>query len=129
MSLFQALYGKQPPYLVRFGNAKTGIDNLAHLLQERDLMLNEIQFNLVKAQQTMKYYVNRKRREVAFQEGDFVFLKLQANRQKSLAKHTTEAGFSLLWSLQSQKKKSKRLPTNWKYRNTLFLAQIRQANS
>ena len=33
----------------------------------------------------MKYYANAKRRELSFNEGDLVFLKLQPNRQKSLA--------------------------------------------
>lgn len=90
MTPFQALYGKPPPHLVRFGNLSTSVEHLDQLLRERDAMLDEIQFNLVKAQQNMKHYANTKRRELVFEEGDLVFLKLQPYRQKSLAKRTKE---------------------------------------
>ena len=46
MSPFQALYGRPPPHLVRFGSSQTPVDHLDQLLQERDGMLDEIQFNL-----------------------------------------------------------------------------------
>ena len=45
---FQALYGKPPPCLVRFGNGKIDVDSLTQLLQGHDLVLDEFQFNLVK---------------------------------------------------------------------------------
>ena len=90
MTLFQALYGKPPPQLVRFGHLQTPVEHLDQLLQERDTMLDEIQFNLVKAQQNMKHYANAKRRELSFEAGDLVFLKLQPYCQKSLTKRVNE---------------------------------------
>lgn len=86
MSPFQALYGRPPPHLVRIGSSSTAMDHLDQLLLEREAMLDEIQFNLVRAQQIMKFYVDTKRRELSFEVGDLVFLKLQPYRQQSLAK-------------------------------------------
>lgn len=53
MTPFQALYGKPPPHLVRFGHSHTEVDSLKYLLQERDAMLDQIQFNLTKGQQSL----------------------------------------------------------------------------
>ena len=90
MSPFQALYGCPPSYIVRFGHSHSLVESLEQLLQERDAMLNEIQFNLVKGQQAMKYYANSRHRDVSFKEGDLVFLKIQPYRQKYLAKRSNE---------------------------------------
>ena len=90
MTPFQALYGRPPPHLVCFGNSRTQVDSLEQLLKEWDAMLDEIEFNLIKGQQAMKYNADLKRREVSFVEGDLVFLKLQPYRQRSLAKRSNE---------------------------------------
>jgi hypothetical protein len=46
-------------------------------LQDRDEFLTEIKARLVQAQIVMKTYQNQSRREVKFQEGDWVWLRLQ----------------------------------------------------
>lgn len=51
MTPFKALYGRDPPHLMRVGRGQTPVDSLEALLQERDSLLNELHFNLVKAQQ------------------------------------------------------------------------------
>lgn len=38
----------------------------------------------------MKLYADRKRRELEFEEGDWVYLKLRPYQQKSVAKHRNE---------------------------------------
>ena len=63
MSPFQALYGRVPPHIVRMGHRQTPVDSLDQLLQERDAILEELQFNLLKAQHRMCQYANKKRRE------------------------------------------------------------------
>jgi hypothetical protein len=45
-------------------------------LIERDEFLTEIKERLIQSQVTMKSYQDQKRREVVFQEGDWVWLKL-----------------------------------------------------
>ena len=49
---------------MRFGHTSTRVDSLEQLLKERDAMLDEIQFNLIKGQQAMKFYADLKRREI-----------------------------------------------------------------
>lgn len=65
-------------------------DSLEEVLQERDLVIAELQMNLIKAQQRMKMNADRKRREESFEVGDLVYLKLQPYRQKSLAQRPSE---------------------------------------
>lgn len=50
--------------------------SVEQLLQDRDAMLDEIQFNWIKGQQSMKHYANAKHRELSFNEGDLVFIKV-----------------------------------------------------
>lgn len=58
-------------------------------LLEMDAMLDDLKGHLVQAQQQMKFYEDG-RREVHFQVGDVVYLKLQPYRQRSLAKRANE---------------------------------------
>lgn len=41
--------------------------------------------NLVRAQQKMKYWADKKRRDLQVEVGTYIYLKLQPYRQKSLA--------------------------------------------
>ena len=61
------------------------VDSLDQLLRERDAILDELQFNLARAQQLMKYYADKNRKDVSYEVGDMVYLKLQPYRQRSLA--------------------------------------------
>lgn len=71
--------------MVRFSHRQTKVDSLDQLLQETDAMLEELQFNLVKAQQRMKYYADKFRKELTIEEGELVFLTLRPYKQRSLA--------------------------------------------
>ena len=90
MSPFQALYGREPPSLVRFENGSTNNAELETRLRERDDNLALLRQQLLKAQQTMKARADSHRREVEFQVGDKVFLKIRPYRQKSLARRVNE---------------------------------------
>lgn len=57
---------------------------------ERDAILDELKFQLLKAQQLMKANEDKKRHDVNFTVGDMVYLKLQPYRQQSLAKRVYE---------------------------------------
>ena len=90
MSPFKVLYGRPPSHLVRF-NEETTVDILDQLLYERDAIIDkrdaiidELHFNLARVQLLMKYHSD-KRREVSYEVGDMVYLKLQPYRQRSLA--------------------------------------------
>ncbi|KAL4567338.1 hypothetical protein LXL04_022921 [Taraxacum kok-saghyz] len=82
---FRALYGRDPPKLTRHVIGETAVASLEEQLIERDANLDELKFQLIKAQHRMKQMEDKHRKEVQFQVGDKVYLKLQPYRQKSLA--------------------------------------------
>jgi hypothetical protein len=55
------------------------------MLRSRDEILRDLRKNLVAAQVRMKCQADRHRREVFFAVGDYVYLRLQPYRQKSVA--------------------------------------------
>lgn len=54
------------------------------MIKERNVILEELKSNLCKAQNRMKRQADKKRREVEFGIGEYVFLKLQPYRFLSL---------------------------------------------
>lgn len=46
---FKALYGRDPPPLVKFTPGKTGVSSLEEQLIERDAMIDDLKSNLVRA--------------------------------------------------------------------------------
>ncbi|KAL8124542.1 hypothetical protein AgCh_012261 [Apium graveolens] len=65
-SPFQALYGREPPHLIRFERGSTAVASLKEQLLERDAILDDLKAQLVKAQQRMKAQEDSKRRELEF---------------------------------------------------------------
>ncbi|XP_074350153.1 uncharacterized protein LOC141689695 [Apium graveolens] len=68
----------------------TAVATLEEQLLERDAILDDIKANLLKAQHRMKKYADAHRREVEFQVGEPVYLKIQPYRQKTLARRVCE---------------------------------------
>lgn len=87
---FQALYEREPPHLVQSGRGTTTVFSLEEQLQERNAILDELKFNLIRAQQKMKSLEDRHHKDVSFLVGEKVYLKLQPYRQQSLARRTYE---------------------------------------
>jgi len=54
---------------------------LREMLQQSDLILSQSKNDLMKAQQQMKKNANKKRRNIKYNEGDMVLVKLQYYRQ------------------------------------------------
>ena len=52
--------------------------------------MDDLKTQLLRAQSVMKRGADRKRREVKFKVGDFVYLKLRPYRRKSLAGRSNE---------------------------------------
>lgn len=70
------IYGQDPPTLLRI-DPQYEIDmDLCVLLIERDQILEQLKAHLHKAQSKMKDYVDCGRREVEYNVGDYVYLKL-----------------------------------------------------
>ncbi|KAA0055700.1 Ty3/gypsy retrotransposon protein [Cucumis melo var. makuwa] len=87
---FQAVYGRLPPPLIYYGDMETPNSTLDQQLKDRDITLGALKEHLKLAQERMKKHADNKRREVEFQEGDMVFLKLRPYRQTSLRKKRNE---------------------------------------
>lgn len=83
---FLALYGRHPSPLIRYGHRGTTVDSLRQFLQERDAILDDLKANLIRTQQRMKFFADRHRKELQFDVGDWVFLKLQPNSAKRVNK-------------------------------------------
>ncbi|KAI5436327.1 hypothetical protein KIW84_022705 [Lathyrus oleraceus] len=66
------------------------VDEISKLTMERNLMIKELQEQLLKAQDMMRNQANKHRREVVYEVGDKVFLKIQPYKMKSLAKRLNQ---------------------------------------
>lgn len=87
---FRAVYGRDPQPLLRYGHGVTVNSSVEQQLQERDAILDELKSHLIRAKAKMKATVDHHRREVHFELGDMVYLKLQPYRQCSLAQKANE---------------------------------------
>ncbi|KAI4297521.1 hypothetical protein L6164_037408 [Bauhinia variegata] len=83
---FELVYGRKPPTILRFLPGECLVEAVANDLSNRDEILKQLQFNLQKAQQIMCSYANKKRRDINFGVGDWVYLKLRPQRQITVAK-------------------------------------------
>lgn len=81
--------GKLPP-LVRFLSNETKVAAVALELSERDEALRKLKAHLKKAQEQMASYANKKRRDLSFGVGEWVFLKLRPHRQHSVVKRINQ---------------------------------------
>ncbi|KAA0057268.1 Ty3/gypsy retrotransposon protein [Cucumis melo var. makuwa] len=90
ISPFQAVYGRLPPPLIQYRDMETPNSTLDQQLRDRDIVLGTLKEHLRVAQERMKKFADMKRRDVKFQTGDYVFLKLRSYRQTSLRKKRNE---------------------------------------
>lgn len=87
---FQAVYGRTPPLLHKFEKGSTAVGTLEEQLLERDSVIDDLKFQLLQAQHSMKHQEDKSRRELLLAPKDMVYLRLQPYRQHSLAKKLNE---------------------------------------
>ncbi|KFK29256.1 hypothetical protein AALP_AA7G109500 [Arabis alpina] len=90
MTPFRAVYGRDPPTLVKYENGSSANATLEGLLVERDDMIRVLQQQILRTQHFMKQQADSHRREVEFEVRDLVFLKIRPYRQKSLARRSND---------------------------------------
>lgn len=86
MTPFQALYGRPPPTIPLYTDGMSHVHEVDQNFLNRDEVLRQLKSNLEMAATRMKTTANQKRREVEFQVGDLVLLKLHPYRQHSVFK-------------------------------------------
>jgi hypothetical protein len=89
-SPFEVVYGRQPPKLIKFLSNETKVAAVALELRERDEALKQLKAHLPKAQHQMKKYADKKRKDIKFAVGEWVFLKLRPHRQHSVVKRINQ---------------------------------------
>lgn len=87
---FEALYGRAPPVLVKGDTPFSVVDEVNKLIAERNMMLKEMHEQLLKAQDVMRSQANKHRRQMDYEVGDMVFLKIQPYKMKKLAKRVNQ---------------------------------------
>lgn len=87
MTPYQALYGQPPPNLLSYTTGSTHNQAVDRLLSNQEQVIQTLKENLQQAQNRMKIYADKRRTEREFTEGDWVYLRLQSYRQKSVAHH------------------------------------------
>lgn len=85
---FQAVYGRLPLPLIQYGDMETSNSTLDQQLRDIDMVLGVLKDHLRVAQERMKQFAGLKRRDVEFQIGDHVFLKIMPYRQVSFEEKT-----------------------------------------
>ncbi|GJR93699.1 reverse transcriptase domain-containing protein [Tanacetum coccineum] len=79
------VYGRPPPKLLPYVSGTTNIQAVDEYLRDRDELLRQLHANLLAAQHRMKIQADHHMRELEFEKGDLVFVKLQPYRQTSVA--------------------------------------------
>lgn len=79
------MFGKEAPLFPQFISSDSPIEEVENTLIDREEALQAVKAHLAKAQSRMKKLADKNRKEVEFQVGDLVLVKLQPYRQLSVA--------------------------------------------
>ena len=84
MTPFEALYGYAPPLHVPYLLGDSQIEAVDIALRDREDMIHLLKQNLEKVAARMKRQADKHREDKEYSIGDWVWLKLQTYRQKSI---------------------------------------------
>jgi hypothetical protein len=86
MTPFEALYGYEPPTILNYIPGITKVAAVDDYLHQQQGIIGLLKENLLSAQSRMKSQADKHRLERSFQVGEWVFLRLQPFRQKSVSR-------------------------------------------
>ncbi|CAJ2652361.1 unnamed protein product [Trifolium pratense] len=81
---YEIVYGRSPPVITRWVQGETRVAAVQRELVDRDEALRQLREQLVRAQDRMKHFADKKRSDRSFEVGEWVFVKLRAHRQQSV---------------------------------------------
>ncbi|KAL5769700.1 hypothetical protein ACOSP7_013854 [Xanthoceras sorbifolium] len=84
LSPFEAVYGVPPPTMLSYVPGTTKVQVVDDYLRTRTEILQDLRQNLTVARDRMKSRADQNRREVTFDVGDYVYLKLQPLLKKQV---------------------------------------------
>lgn len=87
---YEAVYGQAPPVHLPYLPGESKIAVVAKCLQDREDMLLMLKFHLFRAQHRMQQFADQHRTDRSFDIGDYVFVKLQPYRQKSVVMRSNQ---------------------------------------
>lgn len=82
---FEIVYGRSPPTLLSYVPRTTKVEAVDQELRARDQVIEELRDQLKESQACMKKVYDKHHTERSFEEGDWVYLRLQPYRQMSLS--------------------------------------------
>jgi len=90
MPPYKALYGRNPPTLIKYQLDEHDSPIIQANLLQRDKILEQVKLSLFRALNYMKQYADKKRRSIVFQVGDLVLVKLQPYRKQTVVKRLNQ---------------------------------------
>jgi len=84
---YEITYGKPPPSIPSYILGSSRNDAVDTLLRTRADLPDTFRRKLLKAHDTMKHFADKKRRDVQYEIGQMVYVKLRPHRQLSLRTH------------------------------------------
>lgn len=81
---FETVYRRPPPQHLPYLSGESKIAVVDQCLRDREDMLLMIKFHLSRTQHRMKQFADQHRTDCSFELGDYVFVKLQQYRQRSV---------------------------------------------
>ncbi|KAH0709565.1 hypothetical protein KY284_010992 [Solanum tuberosum] len=87
MTPFRVLYGRDPPTVDRYILGSSASEMIEAYLVDRDEALTLLQANLARAQNWMKGLADKSQRELNYQVGERVYVKLKPYRQNVVRLH------------------------------------------
>lgn len=90
MSPFKALNGRDPHTLLKLKDVNSAVEDVNEHIRNKNVVISELKEHLLKVQTIMKNYADKSRRDVSFEKGDLVYLKLKPYRLRSLTTKINE---------------------------------------